>query len=313
MADADIRALWRRSSERSYPAATALNFRTIADLNRVIKRHLHRIGEFEFVVGVPRSGLLPATMLALHLNLPMVAMADLLRGDFGQRLTSRGGRAHRRLHDPRTRLRALVVDDSINTGRSLRRTKELLAQSMVASASDVTFTFLAVFAGTHDSGEADLSFETVPGPRLFEWNLMHHTMLGDCLVDLDGVLCPDGPGENSNDGGAYERHIAATPPKILPTFRIGAVVTSRLERYRALTAAWLAKHGIDYDELIMLDLESAEQRRAMQIHSRYKADVYEALGGLLFVESDHGQAFDINKRTGRPTFCVDAGAFYPAR
>lgn len=314
MDEPDLSTLWRRAGERAFPAAAPMHFRTVADLNRVIKQHLHRIGDsFDFVVGIPRSGLLPASIIALHLNLPMVAMSDLLRSDLGQRLTSRWGRAHRRMSESPAQLRGLIVDDSVNSGNAVRRAKAMMAQSMVASQTAPALTFMAIFGRPPPNFEVDMVFEAVEQPRLFEWNLMHHTMLADCLVDLDGVLCQDGPPENSNDGGAYERHLADVPPKILPTFRIGAIVTSRLERYRAVTTAWLARRGVEYDELIMLDLPTAEQRRAMQIHSRYKAHVYAALGGRLFVESDNGQAFDIAKRTGRPTFCVDAGVFYPGR
>lgn len=307
----DLRTLWRRTTDTVLPRpGLPLNARTITELNATVKKHLHRVSDgYDFVVGLPRSGLMPAALMALHLNLPLVTLADLAAGNLGQRDTSRWGRAHHRLARAAAdaQLSVLVVDDSINTGTAIRRFRATHADTI--GSGRYRFTFLAVYKSQHDAADADLTFETVPGPRIFEWNLMHHTMSEGYLCDLDGVLCPDGPPENTNDGGLYERYILDAPLKLRPTFRLGAIVTSRLEKWRGQTREWLAKHDIQYDELIMLDLPTAEKRRQLQLYGRYKADVYQALGGQLFVESDSGQAHQIAQITGRPVFCTDTGVF----
>ncbi len=46
-----------------------MNYRTIADLSNLIRTNLYKIPhDIDVVVGVPRSGMLPATMIALYLN-----------------------------------------------------------------------------------------------------------------------------------------------------------------------------------------------------------------------------------------------------
>ena len=308
----DLGSLWHRTNDLVLPRpAQPLTMRTIADLNGVIKRHLHRVSEgYDFVVGLPRSGLMPAAMVALHLNLPLVSLADLAAGHLGQRDTNRWSPAHHRMARAAAAavpLSGLVVDDTVNTGAAIRRFRASHAE-MFADGR-YRFTFLAVYNSTHNPPDADITFETVAGPRVFEWNLMHHSMSDGYLSDLDGVLCPDGPPENSNDSGLYEQYILNAPLKLRPTFKLGAIVTSRLEKYRGQTREWLAKHDIRHDELIMLDLPNAETRRQLQLYGRYKADVYQALGGILFVESDSGQAHQIAQITGRPAFCTDTGVF----
>lgn len=307
----DLRSLWRRSTDVVLPRpGQALNARTIAELNFTIKKHLHRVAEgYDFVVGLPRSGLVPATLMALHLNLPLVTLADLAAGRLDQRDTSRWSRAHHRLARAAAdaQLSVLVVDDSINTGAAIRRFRATHAEAI--GSGRFRFTFIAVYKSEHDAPDADLTFETVPGPRVFEWNLMHHSMSDGYLCDLDGVMCPDGPPENTNDGGLYETYILNAPLKLRPSFKLGAIVTSRLEKWRGQTMEWLAKHDIHYGEMIMINLPNAETRRQLQIHGRYKADVYAAMGGRLFVESDHGQAHQINQIAGRPVFCTDTGVF----
>jgi uncharacterized HAD superfamily protein/adenine/guanine phosphoribosyltransferase-like PRPP-binding protein len=307
----DLRSLWRRSTDAVLPRpGQALNMRTIAELNTTLKKHLHRVSEgYDFVVGLPRSGLVPGALVALHLNLPLVTLPDLAAGRLSQRDTNRWGRAHHRLARAGgdAPLSVLVLDDTINTGAAIRRFRATHAETIASGR--YRFTFLAIYKSEHDATDADLTFETVPGPRVFEWNLMHHSMSEGYLCDLDGVMCPDGPPENTNDGGLYENYILNAPLKLRPSYKLGAIVTSRLEKWRAQTQAWLAKHDIQYGELIMLDLPTAERRRELQLYGRYKADVYQALGGRLFVESDSGQAHQIAQITGRPVFCTDTGVF----
>ena len=48
-----------------------MNYRSVSDLNEVILRNIHIIPrDIDLVVGVPRSGMMPANLLSLYLNLP---------------------------------------------------------------------------------------------------------------------------------------------------------------------------------------------------------------------------------------------------
>jgi len=62
----------------------------------------------------------------------------------------------------------------------------------------------------------------------------------------------------------------------------------------------LRRNGIEYRRLIMLDLDAPELRRELAVHGRFKADVYNTLGGMLFVESEEWQAKEIAKICKRP-------------
>jgi hypothetical protein len=58
-----------------------INYRDINDLNRAIIRSLQKIPKnIGLVVGIPRSGLLVANIIALHLNLPLTDLDDLVEG-----------------------------------------------------------------------------------------------------------------------------------------------------------------------------------------------------------------------------------------
>ena len=58
-----------------------INYRSIKDLNDTIKGSLSRVPkDICLIVGIPRSGLLAANLLALHLNLPLADIERLKEG-----------------------------------------------------------------------------------------------------------------------------------------------------------------------------------------------------------------------------------------
>ncbi len=58
-----------------------MNYRSVADLNLAIKRWMVKLPkDFDLIVGIPRSGLLVANLLALYLNKPLTDVEGLLEG-----------------------------------------------------------------------------------------------------------------------------------------------------------------------------------------------------------------------------------------
>lgn len=94
-------------------------------------------------------------------------------------------------------------------------------------------------------------------------------------------------------------------PLILPSYKIHSLVTSRLEKYRKETEEWLQKYNIEYENLIMLDLPSKEERQRLNAHASHKLNYYKKTNTDLFIESDYYQAIKISKGTGKVVFCVD--------
>jgi hypoxanthine phosphoribosyltransferase len=313
MDDNELRALWFRDGLTSLVTPDrSLNFRTHDDLNRVIKKNLPVLsGRFDMIVGIPRSGIAPAVKIALYLNLPFLSLTELLANQIiDNEFTMRKGRVHRTFDAKTDNLRILIVDDSINNGNTIRKVKERISKAEWLARHSIEF--LAIFSADKPNNEVNYVLDICKHPRIFEWNMMHHGMVENFLFDLDGILCPDGPPENSNDGGAYQRFIAEVTPKIVPSCKMGAIVTSRLEKHREVTESWLKRNGFQYTQLIMMNLPSPERRRELCVYGQYKADVYKKLGGALFVESEPWQAKDISRITSKPVFCLDAGFYLPS-
>lgn len=277
-----------------------MNFRSVADLADAISRGAPRLPpNLDIIVGLPRSGLLAANLMALTLNLPLADFDGFLAGR-----TLATGRTRKPLARERSsRLRALVVDDSVNSGHTLREARETATRLL---GDTVELFFCAVFGLEATHPDADIILEAVPQPRMFQWNFMHHPWLAHCCVDIDGVLCSDPTKEQNDDGANYLEFLTSARPLHAATQRIGWLVTSRLEKYRPQTEDWLSRNGVHYENLIMLSAASKEERQQNNLHGQFKATAYRDSGALLFIESDYGQAQVIARTAGKAVLCVEA-------
>ena len=278
-----------------------MNYRSVADLNeQVVSLSTRLPRDVEVVVGIPRSGLLPASLLALHLNLPLTDVEGLVEG----KLFSGGFRVKSKQASDflATKRNVLVVDDSVGAGNQLRATKQELAEAGLPH----TLRYAAVYMMPGSEEVVDFFCEPVPYPRVFEWNFMHHGQLSMSCMALEGVLCREpSPEEKAGDRAnseAYRAYLESADPLHLPTKRVGWIVSCRPETARARTRAWLERHGVAYEELIMLGSMGDAQTDGCVAQ---KAAVYKKTGARLFIERALPGARSIAEGAGRPVFCVD--------
>ena len=161
-------------------------------------------------------------------------------------------------------------------------------------------------------GVIDFPGVIYPGHHYLEWNLFNTGLAGSILTDLDGILCPDIRPEDDDDGPRYLAAIRGARALHRPTRRpVAAIVTGRLEKWRAETVAWLDRSGIRYARLVMGPWATAAERWTDGPNkvADWKAAQYQAAPGCpLFVESDPAQASIIAGTTGRQVLCPRAGA-----
>lgn len=281
-----------------------MQFRSVNDLSNLVRNNLSSIpSDIDLIVGIPRSGLLVANMIALLLNKPLTDVEGLIQG----RLISSG-----RTKDTTQNIKnvsdckkALVVDDSIASGISLQQCKERLQ-----GIKSIELVYCVAYSLSSSKGMVDICFEILDDPRLFEWNLFsQRSMLPRMCFDIDGVLCDDPLRNQNDDGEKYKNFLKNTKVKIRPSGSIGYLVTSRLEKYRELTETWLSDNSIKYNSLIMLD-STAEKRAEMNLHASFKAQFYKKSDAILFVESEERQAIEICNMTKKPVYCVETGRFF---
>jgi len=273
-----------------------MNYRNIKDLNNVILQNLSIIPrDVDLIVGIPRSGMLPANLLSLYLNRPYTDLQSFLNGH----IYKAGARSQ--FFDISEFKNILVVDDSVASGSAIKQCKETLKHH----SEKFNIKYCAVYVVPGKQKLVDYYFELVPLPRYFQWNIFNHTTLEKACFDIDGVLCLDPTSEQNDDGEKYLEFILNAPPLFIPGCKIGTIVTSRLEKYREPTETWLKANNIKYNELVMLDLPDMEARQKANNHGDHKAKAYMSKPYILFIESDHAQAIEINRISKKPVLCTE--------
>lgn len=284
----------------------SMGYKTYEDLSNSIRRNIWKVPQdIDLIVGVPRSGMIPALMIAELLNIRCTDVDSFVE----ERVMSCGGRGN--LITKRPIHKVLVLDDTVYGGGAMRRTKEKIAH--LRGKYDIVFG--CIYAeGQNAKSFVDIYFEDIyrPGPHwLYEWNILHHykDISESSMWDVDGLVCKEPPFDTNT--AEYENYLPNAVPMIIPTTTVGAFVTYRLSKYRDVTEGWLKKQGISYRELRMFEAPDRETRNRTESPADYKARLYSNAGwARLFCESSKSQAIRIHELTKKPVFSYEDGKLY---
>lgn len=278
-------------------------YRSYNDLFKVISTHACTLPtDIDLIVGIPRSGMVPAYMLGLLLNKPVCTLNEYMNNidaGHGERVVSKRKNVENKC--------ILFVDDSIHSGVQLKKTKNELKKRN----ENEKHYYLAIYARAASKELVDFYFEIVDTPRVFQWNYLYQGVVSKSCFDIDGVLCEDPLPEQNDDGEKYIDFILNAKPLYIPKDEIYMLVTSRLEKYRKETEEWLKNNNVKYRKLVMLDLPSKAERIKQNAHASFKAQVYQKENSaVFFYESERKQAIYIAATTKKPVFCIGTGELF---
>lgn len=252
------------------------------------------------VVGVARSGLIPAALIAAERHVPLFSASRCHVVPVG---------AGFRLQDSPPIKDVLIVDDTACAGRQMAGVR-LWVAALFPSARIWTAVIYAT-PRARKTGVFDLVAVELDSPHYLEWNFFNSSLTCKAAMDFDGILCQDCPAPYDDDAEHYANFLANVPPKHLPRREpVGAIVTGRLEKYRPETEAWLAHWGVRCNCLIMGPWPTPAARSGRI--AAWKGDVYRQLPHSLFVESDPRQVAVIATVARKPVLCpVAERVFFP--
>lgn len=243
---------------------------------------------YDVIVGIPRSGLIVASIIATKLGKPFTTTELFTQNRFW---------LSKRMNNKQEYKNILLVDDTVGSGRTMEKNFQLLR----SHSEDLDITRAAVIAGT-PKDPVDMYYKIVPYPRICEWNLLD-SKKGKLGSDMDGVICENCPPGVDSDEESYAAWIKTAKPYLIPTFEIDMIVSSRLEKYRSDTEKWLAKHGVRYKELFLWDLKSKQERKGK--FALHKIEVFLKEKPDMIWESSFYESQQIWKDTKIPTLCID--------
>ena len=245
------------------------------------------------IAGVPRSGLLAASLVALELNVPMIPLESLLDGQLPDvpalRRTKRDTYTGQGIY--------LVIDDTCASGRKIDSIRPRLHPDVK----------IGVIQGSEHADYFGVRFD-LELHQSFEWTLLHDDNAEFTLCDLDGVLCEDWVGDECVEPDRYAAHIRNAKPLRIPSYPLLGIVTNRLAQHKQETACWLARHGIEYQTLIVSPWRTVVERNDNSQQNRKAACYLGCDHARLFIESSGREAREIKRLTSRPVFSVEDNA-----
>ncbi len=268
-----------------------MEFKSICDLSRdIFDKILPNLPrDIGIVYGIPRSGMIPASIIATALGAELGILGGI--PSFGER---------KRNINFSERKKILLVDDSIHTG------KAMVSASKILGGDRSLYYTCAIYAHSKSKHLIDFYAEILDDGRIFQWNFTGIGATKYFCWDLDGVICTN-PIVFDDDGEEYRNEILhGVKPLYLPHVKIRAIVTNRIERWRNETESWLGRHGVQYEDLIMQPFSTAKERRIKSTPEEFKAFHYVSLNGSLFIESHDVLAKKINNITNRPVLSVES-------
>lgn len=280
-----------------------LIYKGYQELAQDIKSNIHKIGnsDYELVVGIPRSGMIPAYMISAYLNIDCIdfdgyiANAPLQHG-----ITRKTKYNLKNAHDAK---KVLIVDDSVYSGKSMKQVLEKLPSNL-----STEYKTLAIYSTNKNPKYIDLYLIQLNGLKLFEWGIFHNAIISKTCFDMDGVLCEDLDLKSNYNDNEYIHSIINAKLKFQPTGTIHSIITNRQEKYREQTVEWLSKHKINYSALHMLP---NIDRDRIDPSIDHKAKHYrKAKDAILFIESDLTQSEKICLHSGKPSYCIDTAQFF---
>ena len=251
--------------------------------------------EYDVIVGVPRSGLFIANIMASKLGKPL-STPDLI--------IQKKVWMSSQVSSPNNFDKILLVEDSAGVGRQIHSAYDLIRKYL----PDSKITKASLIVTPEGRKHFDLYYKVIPWPMLSEWNIMHYKIFNTVAFDIDGVLCEDYFATSDLDENLYKKWLLTAKPFLIPAYEIDYVITNRLEKYRPETTKWLEEHKVKYKKLIMWDIKKKEDR--IGLYAEHKVKMVIDLEPDYMIESNAHIAKTIHERTYIPVVCTENMMIY---
>jgi len=235
------------------------------------------------VIGIPRAGLIPATVLSEIWGRPLSTPDDFVNGVIWQ---SHNVPATQEFTDVRNVRKVLVVDDGTFTGKVKREVLSLLEDCR----PDIQVQLASLYTSEAGKKLGVIGVRGRSDRHVPEWSLMSSWWRypGPPCTDFDGVLCLDGR------------------PYI--SFKIfDAVITARHESEREETKLWLKRSQVSYESLVMLP---DDVDRTFPNVVAFKSEALRERKAWWYWESSDAYALAIRRASGVPVLSIEGMRFY---
>lgn len=236
------------------------------------------------IIGIARSGLCVATMIAMLRHLPLQVFRqssyDLVDGGNGWRLQGNiSGDGP-----------PVVIDDTCMTGNSFKYVMPVVKRTYPNALS------AAVYVNPAARVKPNIWAVDLPWPHILEWNVFNSILSPNLSTEIDGVL------------------LERTSPKYLSKkTTVPLIVTSRSEAVREETNQCLSQNGLHVKEMVMAPWDPSYTPSTIDIVD-YKKPAVDAfvnrsrmLRPALYFEPVADAAKELARQTGGVIICPTSG------
>lgn len=244
--------------------------------------------DFDYVIAMPRSGLLIGSVVACVLGKPLTTPDQVIAGRSPWKSKEFNSRVLNCAYN-----KVLLVDDTIVTGSQMQEAKKQLSGYLDG------FELITSALYAAENAEVDRFYKRINSGHRYhcEYALMHHKH-GKIGYDIDGVLC-----EDWRSGSDRLEFLRTARPYKIPTYEIDFLCTGRHEKYREITENWLNAHFVSWKKLYMLPDNEED-------HIKFKTKILNMEKPYVFVESNKIIAENLNLNTGIPVVCTDENCMF---
>lgn len=280
-----------------------------------IRANLWKLNSYNFtgIIGIPRSGMIAATIIAEDLNIGVCSINEYMSSNGDDNLFSIHG--VRNVKHNQTNM-YLVVDDTCCHGTMGEKVFELKKKF----PNKIFVSAVVHIDGPCNLYKPDICLvdlrkdpDFLKEPKyitLHYYNILNNQFSSNVLYDLDGVMCVDPPDDINTE--AYENYLREPKPLYIPITTPNKpidICTYRLAKYEKETRAFLKHYNINVGKLTMFPAATKEIRNFTPSWY-YKAQHYKDNNYLLFIESNDQEAQQICRLSQKPVYCYSTGNMY---
>lgn len=282
-----------------------------------IRANLWKITKYNFagIIGIPRSGMLPTTLISEELHIGMCSYNEFIDNLVNEHVFYRHG--NRMVEHKQSNI-YLILEDSCCRGSMGEKVQQLRKMF-----PDKIFVSAAIYIdGPCNLYKPDICLvdlrkeiannldQTKDATVLYFYNILDGWWNFRFLYDLDGVMCVDPPSDENTE--EYENYLRSPMPLHLPISPSNNgidICTYRLSKYENETRTFLRMNNVKVNKLTMFPAATKEIRN-MTPSWQYKAQHYKDDKYVLFIESNDKEAQQICRLSGKPVYCYQTGRFY---
>jgi len=255
------------------------------------------------VIGIPVSGMIPAAYLSRMLCVPLYSF------DYKEGVVSVGDGRRGRSVSQKDGV-YVVVDDTVYSGGEMKKARAAMKKL------GLECVFAAVY--TKDPKAVDIYSVYAPGSVILEWNIFNSGNLsgrsimpeckGGICTDFDGVICEEPPVNDLRQPDQFQWWLANARPQYLPRkVAVPLIVSFRIEPWRAVTEAWMARWGVRTKQLVLHPSQTIQERNRTHSVAEHKGKLFRDSPCLIMFESDERQARTIADASGKLVIVPSTG------